>query len=699
MRKEKSGFTLIELLAVIIILAIIALIITPMITEIIKSVRLEANKRSVEGHISNIEYAIMADVLNVKDIGYLDGTKTYDELNLTLPGNDNIMCKSYIIKNGNVLNAFDCNTKNQEWALDVDYSTDKDVIADLKVQKDISYVDSLNSFSNPDRGLYDPVYATLDMYTKKFRYLDEIERVAASAYSSDMSLIHLRVDIAELSGNANLDGIDKPFTQDQLDDLNNVFNSIRRYGRKVIVRFAYDYAGTGGKQPKSFDTVLNHIRQLKDIFEENEDMITCVEAGFLGYWGEMHNAEQYQSDEYYKALIEELLLNTPSTMTINVRTPHHYKIVFDSFDNNNQNKYRVGIFNDGYLGNAWDMATFDSETTRDDFINWMNVQGTHTFYGGEVTKFNTTDASYNVGDEVWSDGEYAAYEMPLTHTSYISSRFNLKILDDKWKNQTYTNESDEYNNQNYYKYIIDHLGYRFVLRNSLLSETVKQGEVSYAEIVLENVGFTNIINPQDTYLILKKDNTYYETKLDINVSDIKSNSKKYIKLAFTIPSDCETGEWDVYFKIANKFNSSYAIRFANPEIYNEDIMANKIGKINIEEGSITGVAFRQANSSSASNGVKKDVTANIVYIPAKVTYYIMSNGEQISQQQVNIIRGNNIDFTNQAQLEQLGIVIPSGYTNPRVSSVLNGWDVTYDIDIPNQKEDTLYWLNVYVDAE
>ena len=55
---KTRGFTLIELLAVIVILAIIALIATPIILGIINDARNEAKKRSAELAYSGVEYAI-----------------------------------------------------------------------------------------------------------------------------------------------------------------------------------------------------------------------------------------------------------------------------------------------------------------------------------------------------------------------------------------------------------------------------------------------------------------------------------------------------------------------------------------------------------------------------------------------------------------------------------------------------------------
>ena len=53
--KKKKGFTLIELLAVIVILAIIALIATPIVLNMIKNARKSAAKSSSLGYIDSIE--------------------------------------------------------------------------------------------------------------------------------------------------------------------------------------------------------------------------------------------------------------------------------------------------------------------------------------------------------------------------------------------------------------------------------------------------------------------------------------------------------------------------------------------------------------------------------------------------------------------------------------------------------------------
>ena len=126
---NKKGFTLIELLAVIVILAIIALIVTPIVSNIIASARNSANARSVEGHIDNIEYAIISAAFNEgKDIAYMDGTINDGEnLTISLPSNDTIKCGKYVIANGIVTEATGC--KATDWAKTYNYTATGGAVA------------------------------------------------------------------------------------------------------------------------------------------------------------------------------------------------------------------------------------------------------------------------------------------------------------------------------------------------------------------------------------------------------------------------------------------------------------------------------------------------------------------------------------------------------------------------------------------
>ena len=102
---KKKGFTLIELLAVIVVLAIIALIATPIVLNLINNARVGAAEQSATGYVKAVENAIMKDMLNDKNIP--DGKYKYNyltaDINGTVPTSGN-----YRVKNGKIETANFC---------------------------------------------------------------------------------------------------------------------------------------------------------------------------------------------------------------------------------------------------------------------------------------------------------------------------------------------------------------------------------------------------------------------------------------------------------------------------------------------------------------------------------------------------------------------------------------------------------------
>ena len=117
--KEKKGFTLVELLAVIVILALIALIATPIILNVINDAKKQAAKDSAYGYMDAVEKYIVSSELEDKSIQ--DRTYSVEELNSmgvsvkgSTPDNGNIEIKNssvksydigidgYVVRNGKV---------------------------------------------------------------------------------------------------------------------------------------------------------------------------------------------------------------------------------------------------------------------------------------------------------------------------------------------------------------------------------------------------------------------------------------------------------------------------------------------------------------------------------------------------------------------------------------------------------------------
>ena len=96
---KKKGFTLIELLAVIVVLAVIALIATPIVLNLVKTAKIGAAEQSITGYVKAIENTIIKDMINNKEVS--DGTYKYNSIEADISGKRPTGGK-YTVKNGKV---------------------------------------------------------------------------------------------------------------------------------------------------------------------------------------------------------------------------------------------------------------------------------------------------------------------------------------------------------------------------------------------------------------------------------------------------------------------------------------------------------------------------------------------------------------------------------------------------------------------
>ena len=100
---KKKGFTLIELLAVIVVLAVIALIATPIVLNLVKTAKIGAAEQSVTGYVKAIENTIIKDMIDDKNIS--DGNYKYNSIEADISGK-RPTSGEYNVKNGRVKEMF-----------------------------------------------------------------------------------------------------------------------------------------------------------------------------------------------------------------------------------------------------------------------------------------------------------------------------------------------------------------------------------------------------------------------------------------------------------------------------------------------------------------------------------------------------------------------------------------------------------------
>ena len=378
------------------------------------------------------------------------------------------------------------------------------------VKQSIDTTDAMATLENFDRGFYTPQVLHLKPSGSK-----PIEKPYGK-------LLHLRAEISEFSSNAWLSidttggkrdtvrGVSQDLTEDALNVLQQTFDNIRTNKGFVIVRICYDpwYNGRSNVTPEH-KWVLRHVEQLAPVLSKNTDVIVALEMGMHGAYGEMHSDTSITYDRVAEA-VNLMLRNTPPELKILTRTGNYSAKVL-GFDNwgvdfridgekfaeiakaKGDTMYRVGMFNDGYLGTQYDYGTWgaDCKTSicREEGVAWLEKYGINTPYGGEAL---TTAGGF----EVINTPEFLAYEGFRTHTSYLNIQWNNNLIDG-WKKSQFEGKDFEYDGSKIdsltgFKYVNDHLGYRFVLRESWMSDTVGFDHVLHAKFRVQNVGFGNL---------------------------------------------------------------------------------------------------------------------------------------------------------------------------------------------------------------
>ncbi len=429
----------------------------------------------------------------------------------------------------------------------------------------LNYAESTEKIDNPDQGFYRPIYV---------RVTENGASYNANIINAATQLYHLRIDISAFSAAVNGD-TDKPLTPVALDGLNDLLSFLKNQDKNAVVRFAYDpsYGGAKDKEP-SLQNILRHIEQVCPILNGYESTITAIEAGLIGPWGEMHSSAIANAQNI--SPIIDKFLDSATNVPVLVRTP---KMIYDYLgitpndaENHtigaNETAYRLGLYNDGYLGSDSDLGTY---TNRARDIEFLSRQTNHLPYGGEVV----------IPDSPLHNIETCLHEMNKINLSYLNIEWNNNVID-KWKNSYYTRDCGTdslYYGKTAFDYIQNHMGYRFVLKNSTFKYSNKLDELNI-ELMLQNVGFGNLNKKKNAQLIITGESG------DVVFSKLVGTFAGDTKLEYSTQLNLESGKYDVYLRLCGEFISEtplYSVRFANDGLWNSDLRANKIGSIKYSE--------------------------------------------------------------------------------------------------------------------
>ena len=407
------------------------------------------------------------------------------------------------------------------------------------VDEGVNYTISNTIFPNPERGFI----RTMIVYSE-----------GAALNVTQLSILRSQ-NVSMVLRFFYLDAFkSQPLSVAELSLIQGDLDKIRNAGLKAIVRFAYTDNMTGTDAPYSI--IVQHLDQLKLVFETNKDVIAFVQAGLIGAWGEWHHSSNgLATTDNQRLVLNKLLSVLPEGIMVQVRTPGMKQQIFNStvpvgadIAYSNENRARVGHHNDCFLTGGTDYGTYSNVTAEKQYIS---NEALYVPTGGETCPPSAGyDPSCNEGRN----------EMKLLKWTYLNLDWYPATIN-AWKTSGCFDEFQT------------NLGYRLVLVNSKISKQAAVNSGLPVSISITNKGYAPLYNRKITSLVLKNktNGLYYEKELSVDLRTCKPEGTLAVNENVSL-SGIPAGDYNLYLRIADRAASlkariEYAVRLANVDVW------------------------------------------------------------------------------------------------------------------------------------
>ncbi len=333
----------------------------------------------------------------------------------------------------------------------------------------------------------------------------------------------------------------REITNEALEAAEHIFQLFHENGKQMIVRFTYDSEGQGMEhEPGGLSVIKRHMEQLGDVIQRYSSDILTLQGIFVGSWGEMHHSKFVTAGH-----ISELILCLDNAVKgscfLSVRTPAQWRSIMENREIKERLESRLGLFNDGIFGSATDLGTYAADKRQEE-LGWQERFVPQTPNGGETV----------AGDRIIGYLE-ASKEMEKMHLTYLNGMYHPDQLN-HWKEEC-VEEPGCFKGLNGYEYIGRHLGYRFFVRDVMISKAA-------VEIIIENCGFAGLFEDADCFLITEDaDGNLKSRPIEADARKWKRGEKSLIYIPCSGQRTWEPGS-RIYLQLKRK-RDGRVLEFAN----------------------------------------------------------------------------------------------------------------------------------------
>ena len=439
-------------------------------------------------------------------------------------------------------------------------SHEPEVLPDYSNLNHISFTECDDIFPNPERGFY---------FTQSFKSAS-----ASLLTASKIEQNRLQNRTICYLGFYPKKYMNGHISEDFIQMVRNNMQVLRENGAKCIMRFAYSDSENEKPWDPTPEVVQMHIADIKPVLQEYSDVIMCLQAGFVGVWGEWYYTENFEftpstPEEHVlrKQVTDAMLEALPTDRSIGLRTPMFKRNMYASSYRdtltlatayNGSDKARVSGFNDCFGASANDLGTFDNDATRE----YWKRDTRYTLMGGETC-----------GVSSYCECAVTIQDCEDYHWTYLNIEYNRQVHN-VWKDGGCWDEIER------------RLGYRLSFAD-VYHSTPATGQDMTVALQIKNSGFAAPMNGRAVELILVDGNgkkTVYELN-DVDPRYWFAGRTVNIEKAISIPADA-SGKCTLYLNLPDPKptlhdNPRFSIRLANDGVWNDELGYNKVMEFNL----------------------------------------------------------------------------------------------------------------------
>ena len=447
-----------------------------------------------------------------------------------------------------------------------------------------NYTESSSDIKNPERGLYKMIE-----YKYHKREGDDAGNYTSPTssltdqYDDNNTLVLTQFYMFDYADADHIDTAGKNY-------IRSVLSYVRQQGKKAIVRVSYnDKHPSPYRQEPTLDQIKNHISDLKTTFDDYEDVIYVVQAGFMGTYGEwyytssfgpakggvdytIHSNNSVTGFENRREVLKMMLDSIPNSRQIALRTPEYKQCYVHpsniaSWSQLNEfgtdTLHRLSFYDDAFLYDSEDMGTFHKTWQKE----MWEQQSAYLIAGGEAP-YSSTSPSQMEG-YYYNNVRSAIFNRHISYLHHDTGHHEHPGSTDPHDGSLLMRHWHE---QGWMTDIKKWLGYRLWMENLKITGTdFSSGSTITVRLKIHNSGAAPVINERPMKLVLIHNGTPVVLKDDCGeIRSVASGTTETFTFDVTMPQSAVSGDklalWlpDKASGLRNR--SEYSIRLANSDV-------------------------------------------------------------------------------------------------------------------------------------